>query len=154
MVGEGEERERIESLARQLQVRSLEFRDAESTDRLVETIRESDLCLGIFGETGKASRVVPNKVYEAMATGKPVITGDSSAAREFLRSGEDCLLCTRGDAASLAEAILRLKSDPALAERLARSGRRRFEEKAAPAVIGRELAGRLAAWKEGAGRAA
>jgi glycosyltransferase involved in cell wall biosynthesis len=154
MVGEGEERARIESLARRLDLRSLEFRDAEPSDRLAETIRESDLCLGIFGETGKASRVVPNKVYEAMATGKPVITGDSAAAREFLRPGEDCLLCTRGDAASLAEAILRLKSDPALAERLARTGRRRFEEKAAPAVIGRELAGRLAAWKGEAGRAA
>jgi glycosyltransferase involved in cell wall biosynthesis len=121
---------------------------------LAETIRGADVCLGIFGETGKAARVVPNKVYEAMASARPVITGDSPAAREFLRDGVDCLLCRRGDPAALAEAILRLRGDRALSERLAAEGRRRFEAIAAPPVIGRELVRRLDAWREEARRAA
>jgi glycosyltransferase involved in cell wall biosynthesis len=107
------------------------------------TIREADLCLGIFGETGKASRVVPNKVYEAMAAGRPVITGDSPAARELLTNGTDCLLCRRGDPEALAEAIMLLRSDEALAERLALAGRRLFQEKASPVMIGRKLVERL-----------
>jgi len=143
MVGDGEERGRIEALAGRLGVRSLEFRGAESPDRLAATIREADLCLGIFGETEKAARVVPNKVYEAMAVGKPVITGDGPAAREFLTDGVDCLLCRRGDPGALADAIARLRNDGALAERLALAGRMRFQEKASPAVIGRELLERL-----------
>jgi len=143
MVGDGEERAKIESLAGRLGVRSLEFRGSESPERLAMTIRESDLCLGIFGETGKAARVVPNKVYEAMAAGKPVITGDSPAAREFLTDGVDCLLCRRGDPGALADAITRLRNDGALAERLALAGRMRFQEKASPSVIGRELLERL-----------
>jgi glycosyltransferase involved in cell wall biosynthesis len=143
MVGDGEERAKIESLAGRLGVRSLEFRGSESPERLAVTIRESDLCLGIFGETGKAARVVPNKVYEAMAAGKPVITGDSPAARELLTDGVDCLLCRRGDPGALAEAITRLRNDGALAERLALAGRLRFQEKASPAVIGRDLLERL-----------
>jgi len=154
MVGDGEERGRIEGLARRLDVRSLEFRDPEPPARLAETIRGADICLGIFGETGKASRVVPNKVYEAMAAGKPVITGDSPAAREFLRDGVDCLLCRRGDPGALAEAILRLRDDPALSDRLAAQGRRRFEAIAAPPVIGRELMQRLEGWMEMRDRAA
>ena len=147
MVGDGEERGKIEELARKLGVRSLEFRDPEPPALLAETVRQADLCLGIFGETGKAGRVVPNKVYEAMAAGKPVITGDSPASREFLRDGVDCLLCRRGDPAALAEAILRLRGDRALSDRLAAAGRRRFEAIAAPQVIGRELMRRLGAWR-------
>jgi len=154
MVGDGEERGKIEALAGRLGVRALEFRGSEPPDRLAATIRESDLCLGIFGETGKASRVVPNKVYEAMAAGKPVITGDSPAAREFLTDGVDCLLCRRGDPGALAEAITRLRNDGALAERLARAGLLRFQEKASPAVIGRELFERLEEWTRRHERAA
>ncbi len=148
MVGDGEERGRIQRLARDLGLRSLEFRDPEPPHLLAETILRADLCLGIFGVTGKAGRVVPNKVYEAMAAGKPVITGDSPAAREFLRDGVDCLLCRRGDPAALAEAILRLRDDRALSMRMAAEGRRRFEAIAAPQVIGRELARRLGSWRE------
>ncbi|HZM69611.1 MAG TPA: glycosyltransferase [Candidatus Cryosericum sp.] len=146
MVGDGEERSRIEALARSLGTRSLEFRGSEPPERLVRTIREADLCLGIFGESGKASRVVPNKVYEAMAVGKAVITGDSPAARELLRDGVDCLLCRRGDPAALAEAIQRIMNDESLARRLAQAGRERFEERASPRVIGRILVGRLREW--------
>jgi len=146
MVGDGEERGKIEALASRLGVRSLEFRGPETPDRLAVTIQEADLCLGVFGETGKASRVIPNKVYEAMAAGKPVITGDSPAAREFLTDGVDCLLCRRGDAKALAEAIMRLQNDGALAERLALAGRIRFQEKASPSMIGRELLDRLEEW--------
>jgi len=154
LVGDGDERGKIETLARQRGVRSIEFRGAEAPDRLAGTIRESDLCLGIFGVTGKAARVIPNKVYEAMAAGKPVITGDSPAARELLRDGEDCLLCERGDPRALAAAIRRLRSDRDLSRRLAEGGRRRFEEKAAPAVIGRNLRERLESWRGSHERAA
>ena len=147
MVGDGEERAGIEALARELKVRHVEFRAPEPPHRLAETMREADLCLGIFGETGKASRVIPNKVYEAMAAGKPVITGDSPAAREFLTNEADCLLCRMGDPGALADAILRLRNDAGLAERLALAGQKRFQEKAAPQVIGRRLVERLEEWR-------
>jgi len=154
MVGDGEERTKIEALVQSLGVRSIEFRSAELPERLAETIRDADLCLGIFGETGKASRVVPNKVYEALASEKPVITGDSPASREFLRDGVDSLLCRMGDPGALAEAILRIRNDAELAGRLALAGPQRFDERASPPVIGRDLLERLEGWKGAHDRAA
>ena len=154
LVGDGEERRRIEDLARSLGTSSIEFQDSRPPEDIAEQIREADLCLGIFGVTGKAARVVPNKVYEALASGKPVVTGDSPAAREFLTDGFDCLLCERGNPEALAAAILRLKGDPVLARRLGDNGRRSFEAKASPAVIGRTLVGKLASWREEGRRAA
>ncbi|HEV8702256.1 MAG TPA: glycosyltransferase [Candidatus Polarisedimenticolia bacterium] len=147
LVGDGEGRRRIEDLARTLGTTSIRFEDSLAPRDLAESIRQADLCLGIFGVTDKAARVVPNKVYEALASGKPLVTGDSPAAREFLTDELDCLLCERGDPGALASAIRRLQTDPELSRRLGDNGRRRFEAKASPAVIGRELVDRLLTWR-------
>jgi glycosyltransferase involved in cell wall biosynthesis len=154
LVGDGEERPRIESLVRELGSRSVEFRDPLPPEALAETIRTAQICLGIFGRTGKAARVVPNKVYEAMAMAKPIITGDSPAARAFLHDGVDCLLCERGNPEALAETIRRLRRDPDLARSLGENARRRFEESASPAVLGARLRTRLEAWRGGVEQAA
>jgi glycosyltransferase involved in cell wall biosynthesis len=154
LVGDGEERSRIESLVREQGIRSVEFRDPLAPEELAATIRTAQICLGIFGRTGKASRVVPNKVYEAMAMAKPIITGDSPAARALLRDGVDCLLCERGNPEALAETIRRLRRDPVLARALGENARRRFEEAATPAVLGARLRSRLEAWRGGLEQAA
>lgn len=154
LVGDGEGRRGIEELARLIGTTSIRFEDSRAPEDLAECIRRSDLCLGIFGVTDKAARVVPNKVYEALASSRPVVTGDSPAARELLTDGFDCLLCERGNPAALAAAIRRLQGDPELARRLADNGRRSFETKASPAVIGRNLVEKLRSWREEERRAA
>src|SRR3546814_10781357 len=52
--------------------------------QLKQFIAEAELCLGIFGPSEKAASVIPNKVFQLVAAGRPVITRDSAAIRELL----------------------------------------------------------------------
>ena len=45
----------------------------------------------------EGARVIPNKVFQALACGTPVVTADTPAARELLRDGESALLVPPGD---------------------------------------------------------
>jgi len=84
-------------------------------------------CLGIFGTTAKADRVIPYKVQQALALGRPVITADTRAARRLLAHGRDALLVPPGDPEALAAAIQWLAAHPDAAAHMGENGRRRFE---------------------------
>jgi glycosyltransferase involved in cell wall biosynthesis len=93
--------------------------------------------LGIFGTTSKAGRVIPNKAFQAIACGRPLITSDTPAARELLTDGSDALLVPPGDAQGLAAAVRRLAADPALAERLGGAARATYLARACEGVLGK-----------------
>jgi glycosyltransferase involved in cell wall biosynthesis len=99
-------------------------------------LRGAACALGIFGTTPKAQRVIPNKVFQALACGAPVVTADTPAARELLVDGESALLVPAGDPAALADSLRRLATDAELAGRLAAGGRAAYERAASEAVLG------------------
>jgi glycosyltransferase involved in cell wall biosynthesis len=116
-------------------------------ERLGAAVADAAICLGVFGTSAKAARVVPNKVWQAMAVGRAIVTADTPAAREVLRDGRDALLVPPGDALALAERLRALGEDEALRARLAAAARARYEALGTPrAVAGRaaEALGRLA----------
>lgn len=106
---------------------------------LPDYISKADACLGIFGETEKAMRVIPNKAIEALAMRKPLITGDSPAAREILTNMDNSLLVPMADSKMLADAILTLKEDKNLRDRIAEKGYQLFRKNLTPKVIGSKL---------------
>lgn len=65
----------------------------------------------------------PVKMFEAMAAGRPIIASDLPTLREVLRHEHNALLVPPEDLAAWAQAIERLRSDRALAERLALNAR-------------------------------
>jgi len=62
---------------------------------------------------------LPLVLIEAAGFGKPIIATDIDGSREIIRDGETGLLVPPADPAALAEAVVRLLEDEALARRLA-----------------------------------
>ena len=103
---------------------------------LPQELHRAGCALGVFGRSPKAARVIPNKAFQALACGTPLVTAATPGASELLVDGESALLVPPGDPQALADAVRRLRDDPALAERIGRAGRARYEERASEAVLG------------------
>jgi glycosyltransferase involved in cell wall biosynthesis len=102
---------------------------------LASVYADSSVALGVFGDSAKTERVIPNKAFQALAVGTPLITADTPAARELLTDGVDALLVERTGEA-LAAGIERLARDPKLAVDVASQGRRTFEQECSEEVLG------------------
>ncbi len=126
--GNGPERERIERIAQDAGLENASFHGFVSQEELLDSLAGSHICLGVFGETKQSHFTIQNKVWEGMAMGRAVISGDSQVVREALIHKKHIYLVERDDAQALAAAISELESEPELRERMARGGYERFLE--------------------------
>ena len=112
--------------------------------QLPARLHRADILLGVFGTTQKAGRVIPNKVFQALASGRPVITRVSEAYPPAARASRAVAFVPPGDAPALAAAVAAWASQPgALAER-GRAARAVYEDCFASATVRRQLADALA----------
>lgn len=139
IVGKGQTYQEVVDLIKQLKVGNVELIGRVSIGDLPSFLRSADVCLGVFGDTGKAERVIPNKVYESVAMRKPVITADTPAVRELFTHKKDIFLCKRADPQSIVDAILELKNNVMLRNKIAEGGYEVFRTNAVPGIIGKEV---------------
>ena len=137
--GHGQTYGEIIELAKRLGINNVKFKPAVRYEKLPNYIAKGDVCLGIFGHGDKAKWVIPNKVFEALAMKKPVITGDSTAVREVLENGKNCLLCEMANPKAIANAVITLYEDDKLRKKIAANGYVLFRKKFTPKVIGKSL---------------
>ncbi len=139
IVGNGQTEALMRGLARQLELRNITFLPPVPIQNLPTLIHAADVCLGIFGTSDKAGRVIPNKAYEILSCGKPFITSARGASLRVFHQEQDALLVPPGDPHALANAIVRLKDDPVLRRTIAENGRKLSEERFQPVQIVRPL---------------
>lgn len=87
----------------------VEFIPRVPYDKLAAKIGQADVLLGVFGDSEKAARVIPNKVYQALACGRTVVTRSSAAYPPELLdqpSRDSGITWVReGDAREIADAV-------------------------------------------------
>lgn len=72
---------------------------------LPRRICEADILMGVFGTTDKAGRAMPNKFFQAIACGKPIVTRESAAYPEGALSSPAIKFIPPGDGAALFAAV-------------------------------------------------
>lgn len=131
LVGDGQLRPEIERLVVDTGA-PVELVDQVPEVELPALIASSMVCLGVFGSGDKTRRVVPNKVFQCMAVGRPVVTGDTPAVAILGSAVERVPLA---DPAAITAAVQRLMDDPVRREALARRARHEFNERFADEAV-------------------
>jgi len=131
LVGDGPERERLESLARALGLGdSFVMTGAAPQGRVREEMaRSRALVMSSVRARGGDMDGLPNVILESMASARPVIGSRLSGIPEAVDDGRTGLLVPPGDDETLARAMLALARDRRLAARMGEAGRRVVEER-------------------------
>lgn len=127
-VGGGSEKARLVKVARDLRLGNVTFHDAVPEPQMVRFLSIA-LC-GLVPQRDvplfRGNR--PAKMFSIMASATPVVFAGRGEAATIVEQAEAGLVAPPQDARSLAAAIQRLSSDPALAAALGQHGRHFVEE--------------------------
>ena len=139
MIGNGQLYDETIGLSKNLKMKNVDFIKWVEYNELVSEINKADVILGVFGGTDKSLRVIPNKVFQAIACRKAVITGNSPAIKELFTDRRNILLCENRNAKSLKKATLKLRDDGELKDKIAGGGYGVFRRSLTCKRIGKEI---------------
>jgi len=125
IIGSGQLKEKIDGMIKKFGLENIERIDWASMNELCFYMNNSDVCLGIFGDSDKARIVIPTKIYEYLACKKAVITMRSPASEELFHNRKDAILI-RNNPEDIAKAILLIKKNRKLKSKIERNGYKLF----------------------------
>lgn len=128
LIGRGQEAARMRKLIAQGPPAKIDWDEWVPYEELADAIAQADVCLGVFGVSDKAASVIPNKAFQILSVGRPIITRDGPGIRELLEpDATGVRLIPPGDPAALAHAVCDLAAVlPDLSAPLHKRARQRF----------------------------
>jgi glycosyltransferase involved in cell wall biosynthesis len=118
IAGSGPERPRLEALALELGLGDgARFVGRIENEAMPALYHTADVVLN----PSRADNM-PISILEALASGVPVVTTDVGGIPYLVRHGETAQMVPPGNAEAMAESVVRVWSDPGLAQRQARAG--------------------------------
>lgn len=136
IIGAGEEKEALESLAEVCGVRDrVIFLGRREHREVITAMRACDIFL-LSSHTEGLSHVL----LEALSEGRPAVATHVGGNPEILTDGENGLLAPPNDPAALAQAVRRILEDPIFAAKLAEGARRRSADFSWAALVAQTAA--------------
>ncbi|MDI6645228.1 MAG: glycosyltransferase family 4 protein [Methanobacteriaceae archaeon] len=101
-----------------------------SYNEVIENTLKSDMLFALYDPIIPNHKYSsPNKLFEAMMCGKPIIVSDETIMADIVKK-EDCgIVVSYSDIKSIRESIIKLKEDQELREKLGKNGRNAYETK-------------------------
>lgn len=110
-VGDGQMRAELETLAERHGLSNVTFTGLQPLEHIPYFLRAGDVLVECLKEVNVARMAVPSKMFEYMASGKPIALGcPEGEASALLRTAGGALTYPSNDARSLADLILKLRS--------------------------------------------
>jgi glycosyltransferase involved in cell wall biosynthesis len=111
LVGDGKEKPTLQSQAQQMGLENLIFLPPVPKREMSQVLAAADACIAILKPLELYKTTYPNKVFDYMAAGRPVVLAIDGVIRQVIEEAGAGIPVGPGNPSSLAQAVLRLAAD-------------------------------------------
>jgi glycosyltransferase involved in cell wall biosynthesis len=122
-LGDGKEKQHLMDRAQEMGLKNLLFVPSLPKNEMAEALAASDACIAILKPLDLYQTTYPNKVFDYMAAGRPVILAIDGVIREVIERAQAGIFTEPGNAGEMSEGIRRLYQDRSLAVQMGKNGR-------------------------------
>ena len=128
LLGDGKEKPHLLEMANQMGLKNVCFFPPVAKGEMAEVMAAADACIAILKPLELYKTTYPNKVFDYMAAGRPVVLAIDGVIRQVVESARAGVAVPPGDAQAMAGAVCQLADNPAQAKTMGQSGREYIEE--------------------------
>ncbi|GAB4580614.1 MAG: glycosyltransferase family 4 protein [Anaerolineales bacterium] len=128
LLGDGKEKPTLMAQAQEKGLKNVLFLPSIPKNEMGEALAASDVCLGILKPVEMYKTVYPNKIFDYLAAGRPVVLAMEGVIREVVQAADAGIIIPPGDAPAMADAIRLLSQNCAMGQRMGLSGRAFVEQ--------------------------
>lgn len=123
LVGDGKEKTALQQKAHEMQLTNLTFIDPVSKNQMADILAAADTCIAILKPLELYKTTYPNKVFDYMAAGRPVLLVIDGVIRKVVEEAKCGLFVQPGNADDLVKMTIRLSQHSAKAREMGKAGR-------------------------------
>ena len=123
LIGGGKERPRLESLAKRMELKNLSFLEPRPKSEITHLLAASDICIAALMNIPMFRMTYPNKVFDYMAAGRPIVLAIDGVIRELVEKAGAGIFVEPDNPQEMAEAVERLALSPQLRLEMGAQGR-------------------------------
>ena len=123
LVGDGKDRARVQAMIAEKGLNNVVVAGARPKAEMKQVLGASDACTATLLNIPMFSMTYPNKVFDYMAAGRPIVLAIDGVIRQVVEDAGAGIFATPGDDAAIAGAVRRLMADPRAAAEMGGRGR-------------------------------
>jgi glycosyltransferase involved in cell wall biosynthesis len=143
LLGDGKEKPALIAQAKEMKLSNVTFLPSVPKTEMASALAGADACIAILKPLEEYKTTYPNKVFDYMAAGRPVVLAIDGVIREVVEAAGCGIFATPGNAEEITEAIHKLAANSEHSRAMGLKGRKHLEENFSRAVIGDKLIGLL-----------
>jgi len=123
LVGDGKMRKQLEASARERSLSNVTFAGPQSKTDMRAFLSAADICIATLQNIPMFRMTYPNKVFDYLAAGRPVVLAIDGVIREVVERAQAGVFVQPGDSRALSDTIRELSRDPARCAEMGLRGR-------------------------------
>jgi glycosyltransferase involved in cell wall biosynthesis len=126
-VGDGKEKASLQAQAARLNLNNVCFLPPVPKEQMGEVLAAADACIAILKPVEMYKTTYPNKVFDYMAAGRPVVLAIDGVIRRVVEASNAGVFVPPGDPTALAQAVRQLAGNLTQSRLMGANGRRYVE---------------------------